>query len=233
MQMIVEKHQVRNVELFELAFAGRNGLPEEVARFLADAQWPWAALGKNLTRFVEECVGKVPAGERIRGKVSPLAHIEDPDAVVICEGAEVEPHAYIAGPTWIGPGAVVRHGAYVRGSVYACAKSVIGHTTEAKGSLLLPGAKAAHFAYVGDSILGIDVNLGAGTKLANLRLDSGLVRVLVAGERIDSGLKKFGAVFGNRAQSGCNSVTNPGTILLPGAFVLPNSTSTGVIRGRG
>lgn len=231
--MAIEKHSLRNVELFELSDAERLRVPADVAAFLERAEYPWSALGASLTAFVKGCVDAVPVSERIRGKVSPLAHIATPESVVVCEGAEVEPFAYIEGPTYIAPGAVVRHGAYIRGSVYVGPKAIVGHTTEAKGSLLLTGAKAAHFAYVGDSLLGVDTNLGAGTKLANLRLDHGTVKVLVAGERVETGLKKFGAVFGNRAQTGCNSVMNPGTILMPGSLALPNSTQSGIVSGVG
>jgi NDP-sugar pyrophosphorylase family protein len=108
----------------------------------------------------------------------------------------------------------------------------VGHTSELKSALLLNSAKAAHFAYVGDSILGIDCNLGAGTKCANLRLDHGLVPLRFADTVASSGLKKFGAVFGNRAQTGCNAVTNPGTLLLPHAILLPNTTGQGAIAPR-
>jgi NDP-sugar pyrophosphorylase family protein len=230
--MSIQKHQLRNVELFELGDAHRLGIPPEVIEFLEACQYPWAALGKPLAEFVRARVEAVAPAQRLRGVVSPQAHIASPDLVVVEEGAVVEPFAFIEGPAFIARGATVRHGAYVRGSVYACERSIIGHTTEAKGTLLLPGAKAAHFAYLGDSILGVDTNLGAGTKLANLRLDHGVVRLLAAGERIDTGLKKFGAVLGNRAQTGCNTVTNPGTILMPGALTLPNATATGVVRSR-
>ena len=109
--------------------------------------------------------------ERIKGKVSDQAYLENKEQIVICEGVVVEPGAYIAGPTFIGPNAIVRHGAYVRGSVYISEGAVVGHTTECKGSIFLPFAKAAHFNYVGDSILGYDCNLGAGTKLANLKMN--------------------------------------------------------------
>lgn len=227
--MPIEKARLRNESLFELASAEALRIPANVAAFLGRVEWPWAALGKALTAFVEEAVARVPAAERIRGTVSPLAHLENREAIVVCEGAIIEPFAYVEGPAFIGPGATVRHGAYVRGSVFLCPGALVGHTTEAKGALLLPNAKAAHFAYVGDSLLGCEVNLGAGTKLANLRLDHGIVSVQLEGERIDSGLKKFGAVMGNRSQTGCNSVANPGTVFLPGILALPNSTSTGVV----
>ena len=94
--------------------------------------------------------------------------------------------------------------------------------------MLLPGAKAPHFNYVGDSILGKNVNLGAGTKLSNLRNDGGEVHIRHEGARIASGLRKFGAVLGEGCQLGCNSVTNPGTVLGQGSVVWPNATVTGL-----
>jgi len=104
----------------------------------------------------------------------------------------------------------------------------VGHATEVKHSVLLPGAKAPHFNYVGDSILGKDVNLGAGTKLSNLRNDGGEVHLRVGGERVASGLRKFGALLGEGAALGCNSVTNPGVVLGCNSVVWPNVTVTGV-----
>src|SRR6185436_4272785 len=93
--------------------------------------------------------------------------------------------------------------------------------TEVKGSIFLPGAKADHFAYVGDSILGRDVNLGAGTKLANLRLAGDEVCIRVQGTVVRTGLRKLGAILGDRVQTGCNAVTNPGTLLGPESVVHP------------
>lgn len=157
----------------------------------------------------------------IKGKVSPQAIIEG--AVYVAEGADVGPFAYIQGPTFIGPGAEVRHGAFIRGSAFIGARAVVGHTTEVKGSIFFDEAKAGHFAYVGDSILGYDVNLGAGTKLANLKLRGNEVSVLhpLTDEKRGSGLRKLGALVGDKAQTGCNSVLSPGTILMPNTGVLP------------
>ncbi len=89
----------------------------------------------------------------------------------------------------------------------------------------MDGAKAGHFAYLGDSILGRDVNLGAGTKLANLRFTAGNVSVKTSNGPVDSGLRKFGALLGDGVQTGCNSVTNPGTILGKKSILLPNTTA--------
>lgn len=226
---VATEEQVTCAALFELTGAGQNSISKELYQYLISKQFPWLALGKALTEFVKSQAESVPQGKRHAGNISPQAHLVNPDQIVVCEGAEIEAFAYIEGPTWIGPGAKVRHGAYVRGSVYADQGAVIGHTTEAKGCLLLPNAKASHFAYIGDSILGIETNLGAGTKLANLRFDHQTIKLHLSGKRIDSMLKKFGAIFGNRAQSGCNSVTNPGTILLPGASILPCSNARQIV----
>jgi bifunctional N-acetylglucosamine-1-phosphate-uridyltransferase/glucosamine-1-phosphate-acetyltransferase GlmU-like protein len=97
-----------------------------------------------------------------------------------------------------------------------------------KHSILLPGAKAPHFNYVGDSILGKAVNLGAGVKLSNLRNDGAEVFLRIGDAHRSSGLRKFGAILGDGCQLGCNAVTNPGTILGCNSTVWPNVTVTGV-----
>jgi len=150
------------------------------------------------------------------------------EGIVVDATATVEAGAYLIGPCYVGPRAVVRSGAYVREYSWICADAVVGHATEVKHSILLPGAKAPHFNYVGDSILGKDVNLGAGTKLSNLRNDGGEVHVRLNGERIPSGLRKFGAVLGEGVATGCNSVTNPGVVLGCNSTVWPNATVTGI-----
>ena len=136
-------------------------------------------------------------------------------------GTVVEPGALIKGPTIIGRHTEVRQGAYIRGKCIVGDRCVVGHTTEMKGSVLLDGAKAGHFAYIGDSILGRNTNLGAGTKLANLKLKGDTVRVLFEGRLIDTGLRKFGAIIGDDTEIGCNAVTNPGTILGKKCLVYP------------
>jgi len=144
------------------------------------------------------------------------------------EGVVVEPFSYVEEPAYFSQFSVVRHGAYVRGSVYAGEGAVIGHTTEVKNAIFLKGAKAAHFAYIGDSILGKEVNLGAGTKLANLKFLKKEITICFMGEVIKTGLKKMGAVLGDRVQTGCNSVLQPGTLIAKDSFVYPGvSASSG------
>jgi NDP-sugar pyrophosphorylase family protein len=180
-------------------------------------------LGKNLAVFIESFLTELGVGEDpvLKGEVSPHAFIKG--RVYVAEGAIVEETAYIQGPAYIGPGAEIRHGAYIRGNAYIGAKAVVGHTTEVKNALFFDHAKAGHFAYVGDSILGQNVNLGAGTKLANLKLkgDSIKIRLPEDGAVLQTGLRKLGSLMGDNSQTGCNAVLSPGTILMPGTVVLP------------
>ena len=128
--------------------------------------------------------------------------------IYLGEGATVGPHAYIKGPVWIGENAEVGHGAYVRNQAVLGPRSKVGHASEVKRSLLLEGAKAPHFNYVGDAVLGRGVNLGAGVKLANLKAMEGTIKV---GET-DTGLRKFSAAVGDEVSIGCNAVLSPGTL---------------------
>ena len=183
-------------ELFDL-----SGVPPEL-RGLLETEFPWEILAL-LERFTPD----IPA--QILGDVHPTAVLTG--NVFVAAGARVGPHALIEGPAWLGPDAEVGHGAYLRGGVVLAPKAKVGHATEVKRSLLLPGAVAPHFNYVGDSVLGSGVNLGAGAKLANFRALSGTVKV--AGH--DTGLRKFGAALGDGVSLGCNSVTGPGTVVGP------------------
>lgn len=143
----------------------------------------------------------------------------------IGQGVLVESGALIKEPAIIGDCSEIRQGAYLRGYCLIGERCIVGHTTEVKHSIFLNDAKAGHFAYIGDSILGSDVNLGAGTKFANLRFLAGNVRIKTADGYLDSGLRKLGAILGDRVQTGCNSVTNPGTLLGPETILMPNTTS--------
>ena len=133
----------------------------------------------------------------------------------------VEPGAYVHGPAVFGEGTVIRQGAYVRGGVISGRNCVIGHTTEVKSSIFCDEAKAGHFAYVGDSILGNHVNLGAGTKISNLKMTNDEIILRIDKEVIHTGLRKMGAIIGDHCETGCNSVLNPGVLLAPHCMVYP------------
>jgi UDP-N-acetylglucosamine diphosphorylase / glucose-1-phosphate thymidylyltransferase / UDP-N-acetylgalactosamine diphosphorylase / glucosamine-1-phosphate N-acetyltransferase / galactosamine-1-phosphate N-acetyltransferase len=193
---------------------------------------PIAFLGQKYKGWLKEFLSNKGAQQTpiLRGKVSPLAQIEG--QVYIEEGAEVGPFCYIQGPTYVARGAEIRHGAFLRGQCYIGEGAVVGHTTEVKNAIFFPKAKAAHFAYIGDSILGSNVNLGAGTKLANVKVNHGLVKVKhpVTDKILETGLKKFGAILGDDAQTGCNSVLSPGTLLMPKTAVYPCAHFHGTLK---
>lgn len=202
---------------------------EPESYFFQDCQYPWQGLVNlkaRMASLLEEKGHRVPDELPESVVIKGQVHIED--------GAKIDENTYIQGPTFIGAGAEVRFGAYIRGNVYVGAKAVVGHDTEVKHSILLPGAKAAHFAYVGDSILGREVNLGAGTKCANVRVDMGKNNLMlrIDGTTYDSGIRKFGAIMGNGASVGCNTVTNPGTLLGRDALAYPLANLKGYIPPR-
>jgi NDP-sugar pyrophosphorylase family protein len=143
----------------------------------------------------------------------------------IGEGTLIEGGTLIKSPAIIGDCTEVRQGAYLRGYCLTGKRCVVGHTTEVKHSIFLNDAKAGHFAYLGDSILGQDANLGAGTKFANLKFLGGNVSIRTEDGLVDTGRRKFGAILGDDAQTGCNSVTNPGTMIGKGGILMPNTTA--------
>jgi len=146
--------------------------------------------------------------------------------IYIGRGTIVEPGALIKGPAIIGDNTEIRQGAYLRGDALVGDGCMVGHTTELKSSVMLGESKAGHFAYIGDSILG-KVNLGAGTKLANLKIVESDVVISIEGKKYETGLRKFGAIFADGVETGCNSVTTPGTILGKDVLLYPNTTARG------
>lgn len=148
--------------------------------------------------------------------------------IFIGEGTKISPGVYIEGPAIIGKNCELRQGAYLRENVVLGDEVVVGHTSELKNTLMLNGAHAPHFSYLGDSLLGGRVNLGAGTKLSNLALTSAkdpvtgkrsTITFRWDGQRYDTGLAKMGAILGDDVQLGCNCVTNPGSIIGPRTLV--------------
>ncbi|MBN2385212.1 glucose-1-phosphate thymidylyltransferase [bacterium] len=148
-------------------------------------------------------------------------------AIEIGQGTVIEAGAFIAEPTIIGRNCEIRHGAYLRGSIILADHVVIGHASEVKNSVFFSRAKAPHFNYVGDCLVGSAANLGAGTKLSNVKILESPVTVRYKGNTIETGLRKFGAILGDQVQTGCNSVLNPGCLIGPQSMVYPNVTASG------
>ncbi len=214
--------------MFEFAdfFKSLEGFPfpelfEKKLKGFDDLVFIWDIIRRIQGGFVAQRVKP-----QIQGFVEEGAILKGED-IFIGRNSRVQAGAMIIGPTILGNNVEVRHGAYIRGHVIAGDGAIIGHATEVIRSVLLPGAKAPHFNYVGDSILGTRVNLGAGTKLSNLKNDVTEVKVHAAGTTYKSGLKKFGAILGDNCMLGCNSVTNPGTLMGPNCRVYPNATVSG------
>lgn len=204
----------------------------------------------NLTRYAHRALWKAedPAWgplhflmEYLRKKAHTTAQtpvprgvfFDRPETILIGEGTILEPGVYIQGPCILGKNCIVRHGAYLRDGVICGDGCVIGHSAEIKHSILFDFVHATHFTYVGDSILGNAVNLGAGVKCANLRLDRREVRIEFEGHSYNTGLKKMGAILGDHAQIGCNCVLNPGTLMGKESSSHPLLNLGGFIPARG
>lgn len=148
--------------------------------------------------------------------------------VYIDKNVSLPPYGYIEGPTYIGDNCILRPGVYIRGDVIVGNNCILGNSCEFKNSLLLDHVQVPHFNYVGDSILGSHSHLGAGCILSNLRFDRKIVNMkTVSGEKYPTGLKKLGAILGDYAKAGCNSVLQPGTCLFPHAKVYPCESFSG------
>ncbi len=142
--------------------------------------------------------------------------------LAISEGCTIEPGAVLRGPLIAGQGCQIRTGAYLRGGVVLGRHCIVGAHTEVKRAVFLDGARAPHQNYVGDSILGRDVNLGAGTILSNVKNVGREVTFQHGGESVRTGLRKLGAILGDGCRTGCNTVLNPGVLMGPGCVTYPN-----------
>jgi NDP-sugar pyrophosphorylase family protein len=191
-----------------------TGLPEPLAEGF-DPQRPWDLLGEPLDRLL----AALP-GQRLESRVPPEVHLLG-DRIVLEKGVRLHPGAVLEGPLWVGEGAEIRAGAYLRGGAWLGAGCVVGASTEVKRAVFLPGARAPHLNYVGDSILGSEVNLGAGTILSNFRHDGREVMIPWGEDRLSTGRRKLGAVLGDGVKTGCNSVLHPGVVVGAGTQIYP------------
>lgn len=188
-----------------------------------DVGRPWDLLRANEALLA-------PLTGATRGLVDPGATLVG--EVLVEEGATVRRGAYIEGPTIVGPGAEIGPNCYVRSSTSIGPKAKVGNACEVKNSILMAAAHVPHQNYVGDSILGERVNLGAGTKVANLRLDEAPVRVVFRGLEVDTGLRKLGVIMGDDVKVGINVSIDAGTIVGEESFLGPGSHVRGNIAPR-
>ncbi|MGH9362373.1 MAG: glucose-1-phosphate thymidylyltransferase, partial [Thermoanaerobaculia bacterium] len=156
----------------------------------------------------------------IQSGIGPGVHLAG-NGIVICRGVRLHPGVVIEGPVFLGRDVEVRHGAYIRGGAWIGDGCVVGASTEVKHAVLLPHAKAPHLNYVGDSVLGAGVNLGAGTILSNFRHDGGEIRIPSPAGPLPTGRRKLGAVLGDGVLTGCNCVLHPGVVVGRGTQIYP------------
>ncbi len=203
---------LRTNELFSLdkSLAG-----EYLSRF----NFPWFML-EGITEVIMKIGRKLPKEE----------YSEIKDSVWVHKKAVVSSEASLNGPAIIGEGTEIRQGAFIRGSALIGKNCVVGNSTEVKNSILFDSVQVPHYNYVGDSILGYKAHLGAGAVTSNVKSDRSCVRVQCEGEKIETGLKKFGAMIGDGAEIGCNSVLNPGTIIGRNSIVYPLSSVRGTVK---
>ena len=195
-------------------------LNETIAAELFDGlTYPWEALPK-----IGEFIKKLGAA------LDPEEYDKVGEDVWIAKSANVFPSAYIHGPAIIGKEAEVRHCAFIRGNALVGEGAVVGNSTELKNVVLFNKVQVPHYNYVGDSILGYKAHMGAGSITSNVKSDKKLVVVKDdKGNRIETGLKKFGAMIGDNVEVGCGSILNPGTVVGPDSNIYPLSSVREVI----
>lgn len=185
---------------------------------LEGAEYPWQVLGK-IGDFILELGVQLPAEE----------YDHPAETVWIHKTAKVAPTAFLGERVIIGAGTEVRHCAFIRGNALVGEGVVVGNSTELKNVILFDGVQVPHYNYVGDSVLGYKAHMGAGSITSNVKSDKTLVTVNTGSEKLETGLKKFGAMLGDLVEVGCGSVLNPGTVIGRESNVYPLSSVRGVV----
>lgn len=190
----------------------------QAGEYLAQFTYPWETLAGIQDLILQ-----------LGPQLNPEEYEERAPEVWVHKTAQVAPTAYLGRPCIIGPGTEVRHGAFVRGSALVGEGCVVGNSVELKNVILFDGVQVPHYNYVGDSILGYKSHMGAGSITSNVKADKKPVVVKDGGFRYETGRKKVGAVLGDFADIGCNSVLNPGTIIGRYTSVYPLSSVRGAV----
>lgn len=188
------------------------------APLLATLNYPWEALP-----LIRDFILKL--GQTL----SPEEYERRGETVWVAKSARVFDTAFLGGPVIIGPEAEVRHCAFIRGSALVGAGCVVGNSTELKNVILFDKVQVPHYNYVGDSILGYQSHMGAGSITSNVKSDKTPVTVHTPEGAVETGLKKFGAMLGDHVEVGCNSVLNPGTVIGRNSNVYPLSMVRGYV----
>ncbi|NLZ71050.1 MAG: UDP-N-acetylglucosamine pyrophosphorylase [Clostridiaceae bacterium] len=189
-----------------------------VEALLAEIEYPWQVLSQIHDYILE---------------IGPKLSIEDfkqiDDNIWIHNSVKIAKTSTIIGPTIIDENTEIRPGAFIRGNVFIGKNCVVGNSTEIKNSLLIEHVEVPHYNYVGDSILAPYSHLGAGSITSNIKADRQNIIINVNGEKIETGLRKIGAILGDHVEIGCNAVLNPGTIIGKNSHVYPLSMVRGYV----
>ncbi len=188
------------------------------ADYLKGFTYPWEAL-KGISDLIIS-LGK---------ELDPNEYDNPSENVWVHKTAKIFPSAYLGAPCIIGANTEVRHCAFIRGSALVGENCVVGNSVELKNVILFDNVQTPHYNYVGDSILGYKSHMGAGSITSNVKSDKTNVVVKSKDERIETGIKKIGAMLGDCVEVGCNSVLNPGTIVGRNSNIYPTSCVRGVI----
>ena len=202
---------LKTVDLFDLSHT-------KAADLLRKAEYPWQALA-GIRDLILEIGPTLPKEE----------YDEVSEHVWIARDAVIYPNNYIGAPCIIGHETEVRPGAFIRGSALVGDHCVVGNSTELKNVILFDRVQVPHYNYVGDSILGYRAHMGAGSITSNVKSDKLPVVIHSGSEAMETGLKKIGAMLGDRVEVGCNSVLNPGTVIGRDSNVYPTSCVRGTI----
>lgn len=180
--------------------------------------YPWEVLPK-ISNFILE----------LGATLSEDEYEKRGENVWVAKSAKVAPTAFINGPAIIGKDAEVRHCAFIRGNAIVGEGAVVGNSTELKKVILFNKVQVPHYNYVGDSVLGYKSHMGAGSITSNVKSDKKLVVVKAGEEKIETGMKKFGAMLGDEVEVGCGSVLNPGTVVGNHSNIYPLSSVRGFV----
>lgn len=204
----------------ELTVKSLYAYPEHSIAFplLTRFEYPWEALP-----FISDFILEIGA------TLSETEYRRIGENIWIAKTATVAPTALLNGPCIVCAGAEIRHCAFVRGNAIIGAQAVVGNSVELKNCILFDGVQVPHYNYVGDSVLGYKAHMGAGSITSNVKSDKTNVTILIKNQKINTGLKKFGAMLGDYVEVGCNSVLNPGTVVGAHSNIYPLSPVRGYV----
>lgn len=180
---------------------GKEVIGHKTSKDWIDVGRPWELIEVN-----EELIGDLKT--EIKGTIEDGAFIHG--EIFLDEGSIIRAGVYIEGNVYIGKNCDVGPNSYIRGNSYFGDNVHIGNAVEIKNSIIMENTNVSHLSYVGDSVIGSNCNIAAGTNIANLRFDNATIKTKIKDQKIDSGRRKLGAIIGDSVKTGINSSFSPG-----------------------